>query len=67
MTFKDGKERAALYAEFRRNIDNPEAHDIPLEVQKMWRSAVASKSRTAKNNVFKAFLKSGKSWGRLLV
>ena len=50
-----------------RHLDQPEAHDIPDEVQKMWRSAVVSKSRAAKNNVFKAFLKSGKSWGRLLV
>lgn len=47
--------------------DDPERdHGVPSEIVAAWKAAVQSKSKTAKNNLFMAFLKSGKDWGKLL-
>lgn len=51
---------------FDRQLESPENYEIPDEIFKAWNHAVATKSRSAKNAVFQAFLKSGKQWSRSL-
>ena len=47
--------------------DDPTAEfGVPEEILNAWKGAVQSKSRTAKNALFTAFLKAGKNWAMLL-
>ena len=47
-----------------RQLDKPEVYDVPEDIVTAWKNAVSSKSRTAKNLLFQAFLKSGKDWSK---
>ena len=42
-------------------------YGIPEDIVNAWKTAVQSKSKSAKTALFNAFLKSGKQWGQLLV
>ena len=45
------------------SAENPVAeHKIPEEIVSAWKDAVSSKSKTAKNALFQAFLAAGKNW-----
>lgn len=39
---------------------------VPEELQAVWKEACKTRSKTAKNNLFAAWLRAGGTWGRLL-